>query len=153
MRRDLTTAALGGGVAGLLDAIYATVLWGVILGSNPAAVWQSVAAGLLGAASYQGGGATAILGLALHFFISFCMALAYVLASRRLPLLTTRPILMGVLYGFVLYMVMNFIVVPLSAIGFRAPSLVGTIRALIPHVIFVGPAISLIAARRARTAQ
>lgn len=144
---------MGGGVAGLLDAIYATVLWGVILRGNPAAVWQSVAAGLLGDDSYQGGGATAVLGLALHFLIAFGMALAYVLASRRLPVLTARPIPLGVLYGLVLYIVMNFVVVPLSAIGFRPPSLAGTIRALIPHLVFVGPAISLIAAKRARTAQ
>ena len=144
---------MGGGVAGLLDAIYATVLWGVILGSNPAGVWQSVAAGLLGNDSYLGGGATAALGLALHFLIAFGMALAYVLASRRLPVLTARPILMGVLYGLVLYIVMNYIVVPLSAIGFRPPSPAGTIRALIPHIVFVGPAISLIAAKRARTAR
>ena len=150
MKRDLATAAIGGGVAGLLDAIYATVLWGMILGSDPAAVWQSVASGLLGKASFQGGAATAALGLALHFFIAFVMALVYVRAARHLPVLLARPILMGVLYGFVLYVVMNFGVVPLSAIGFRPPTLVGAIRALIPHILFVGPAISLIAARRAR---
>jgi hypothetical protein len=149
MKSELATAAIGGGVAGLLDAIYATVLWGMILGSNPAAVWQSVASGLLGKTSFEGGAATVALGLTLHFFIAFVMALVYVRAARRLPVLLARPILMGVLYGFVLYVVMNFVVVPLSAIGFRAPNLVGAIRALIPHIVFVGPAISLIAARRA----
>ena len=148
MKRDLGTAALGGGLGGLLDALYATVLWGFILGDNPAGVWQSVAAGLLGKASYQGGNGTALLGLALHFFIAFVMALVYVRASRRLPLLIQRPILMGVSYGVALYLVMNFVVVPLSAIGFHAPTLKGAIRAFIPHVLFVGPAISWIAARR-----
>ena len=148
MKRDLGTAAIGGGAGGLLDAIYATVLWGFILGDNPAAVWQSVAAGLLGKTSYDGGPATALLGLALHFFIAFVMALAYVRAARKLPALVQRPVLMGVLYGFALYLVMNFVVVPLSAIGFHAPSLGGAIRALIPHVLFVGPAIALTAAKR-----
>jgi len=118
------------------------VLWGL-------GAWQGVASGLLGKASFEGGNTTVLLGLVLHFFIAFVMALVYVLAGRRLPVLLARPILMGVLYGFVLYLVMNFIVVPLSAIGFRPPSLVGAIRALIPHVIFVGPAIALIAAKRA----
>jgi len=138
-------------VGGLLDALYATVLWGFILGDNPAGVWQSVAAGLLGKASYEGGNATAVLGLALHFFIAFVMALVYVRAARRLPILIQRPLLMGVAYGFVLYLVMNFVVVPLSAIGFHAPSLKGAIRALIPHIVFVGPAIALAAARRGST--
>jgi hypothetical protein len=151
VRRDLGTALIGGGVGGLLDALYATVLWGFILGDNPAGVWQSVAAGLLGKASYEGGNATAVLGLALHFFIAFVMALVYVRAARRLPILIQRPLLMGVAYGFVLYLVMNFVVVPLSAIGFHAPSLKGAIRALIPHIVFVGPAIALAAARRGST--
>jgi len=110
-----------------------------------------VAAGLLGKASYEGGNATAVLGLALHFFIAFVMALVYVRAARRLPILIQRPLLMGVAYGFVLYLVMNFVVVPLSAIGFHAPSLKGAIRALIPHIVFVGPAIALAAARRGST--
>lgn len=149
MKRDLSTAAIGGGIAGLLDAIYATVVWGVIYGNNPAGVWQSVAAGLLGKASYEGGHATAVLGLALHFLIALVMALVYVRASRRLPVLLARPVLMGALYGVALYLVMNFIVVPLSAIGFRPPSFWGAMRALLPHVIFVGPVIALVAARRA----
>ena len=113
MKRDLGTALIGGGVGGLLDALYATVLWGFILGDNPAGLWQSVAAGLLGKTSYEGGHATALLGLALHFFIAFVMALVYVRAARKLPVLVQRPILMGVLYGFALYLVMNFVVVPL----------------------------------------
>jgi uncharacterized membrane protein YagU involved in acid resistance len=105
----------------------------------------------LGQASFEGGNATALLGLALHFFIAFVMALVYVRAAHRLPVLTERPLFMGALYGVVLYLVMNFVVVPLSAIGFHAPSLAGAIRALIPHVVFVGPAIALAAARRDST--
>jgi len=151
VKRDLGTAAIGGGAGGLLDAIYATVLWGFILGDNPAAVWQSVAAGLLGKASYDGGPATAFLGLALHLCVAFVMALVYVRAARHLPVLLQRPVLLGALYGLLLYAVMNFVVVPLSAIGFHAPSLKGAIRALIPHVLFVGPAIALAAARRGST--
>lgn len=145
MNRDLTTAAIGGGIAGLCDAVYATALWGPF-------VWQHVAAGLLGDASMQGGIATVALGLALHFFIAFGMALVYVLASHKLPVLTARPLLMGVLYGVLLYVAMNFVVVPLSAIGFHAPTLKGALKTLPPHILFVGPAIALVTARRARAA-
>lgn len=151
MKRDLATAAMGGGVGGLLDAIYATLLWGVILGSNPAGVWQGVASGLLGKASFDGGNGSALLGLALHFFIAFIMALVYVRASHRLPVLIARPLLMGALYGLLLYVVMNFVVVPLSAIGFRPPNPLGVLKALPPHILLVGPAIALITARRDST--
>ena len=151
MKRHLVTAAIGGGIGGLLDAIYATVTWGVILGSNPAGVWQSVASGLLGKAAFDGGNATAALGLALHFFIAFVMALVYVAVAARLRLLTRRPWICGALYGVLLFVIMNFVVVPLSAIGWRPMSATGALRALIPHVIFVGPAIALFAARYLRT--
>lgn len=147
--KTLGTAALGGGVGGLLDIIYAIVLWGFILGGSPVAILQSIASGILGPAAYDGGTGTAVLGLALHFCIAFCMALTYVLAARRLPVLTSRWLLMGFLYGFVLFAVMNFVVVPLSAIGWRPMKLWGALRALAPHILFVGPVIAYFAARRA----
>jgi hypothetical protein len=143
MKKDLTTAAIGGGIGGLLDALYASLMWGM-------GAWQSVASGLLGKASFEGGNATIALGLALHFFIAFMMALVYVKASHKLSALTTRPIVMGVLYGLVLYVVMNFVVIPLSAIGFHTPSLKGVLKSLPPHILFVGPAIALVTALRAR---
>jgi len=153
MNKTLGTAALGGGVGGLLDIIYAIVLWGFILGGSPVGIVQSIASGILGKAAYDGGAATAALGLALHFFIAFCMALAYVLAAKRLPVLTSRWLLMGFLYGFVLFAVMNFVVVPLSAIGWRPMKPWGAFRALLPHIVFVGPAISYFARRSRATSE
>jgi hypothetical protein len=149
MNRTLGTAALGGGVGGLLDIIYAITLWGFILGGSPVGILQSIASGILGPAAYEGAAGTAILGLALHFGIAFCMALAYVLAARRLPVLRARWLLMGFLYGLVLFAVMNFVVVPLSAIGWRPMKPMGAFRALLPHVLFVGPVIAYFTARRA----
>jgi hypothetical protein len=151
MNRTLRTAALGGGVGGLLDIIYAVVLWGFFLDVGALRILQSIASGLLGPAAYDGGAATAVLGLALHFFIAFCMALVYVLAAKRLPLLTARWLLMGVLYGCVLFVVMNFVVVPLSAIGWRPMNPMGAFRALLPHILFVGPAIAWFARRSCAT--
>lgn len=144
------TAALGAGVGGLLDIIYAIVLWGFILGGDPLKILQSIASGLLGKSAYEGGAGTAVLGLALHFCVAFLMALTYVLVSRKLAVLTVRPALMGFLYGFVLFAAMNFVIVPLSAIGWRDMTWIGATRALLPHIFFVGPAIALFAARRAR---
>jgi hypothetical protein len=149
MNRTLGTAALGGGVGGLLDIIYAVVLWGIVLDVGSLKILQSIASGVLGPAAYDGGAATAALGLALHFLIAFCMALAYVLAAKRLPVLTTRWLIMGSLYGFVLFAVMNFVVVPLSAIGWRPMKPMGAFRALLPHILFVGPVIAWFAAKRA----
>ena len=80
MNRTLGTAVRGGVVGGLLDIIYACVLWGIVLDVGVLKILQSIASGLLGKAAYDGGAGTAVLGLALHFCIATCMALVYVLA-------------------------------------------------------------------------
>ena len=80
-------AILWGGLgAGVLDAVYAMSIW-ALRGVSPDRVWQGVASGLLGRASFQGGLRTAALGIAIHFFIALTAAAVYVTASRFLPLL------------------------------------------------------------------
>src|SRR5262245_25338668 len=73
----------GGLACGVLDITQACIAWG-LRGVKPVRVFQSVASGLLGPKSYQGGLPTALLGAALHFFIAFSAAAIYYLASRKL---------------------------------------------------------------------
>ena len=107
----------GGLLAGLLDIVYACLFWAVKAGVPARRILQSIAAGLLGEASYAGGWRTAALGLLLHFCIAVSMAVAYHLVARRVPLLWRRPLACGAVYGLLLYVIMNFVVVPLSAAG------------------------------------
>jgi hypothetical protein len=66
---------------------------------------QGIASGLLGRSSFQGGAATWILGLALHFLIALAMASVYFAASRKLPFLKEYPLICGLFYGMALYLV------------------------------------------------
>ena len=59
---------VGGLIAGALDITYAFILWWLRAQVTPMQILQSVATGLLGKASYDGGAGTAILGAFLHFF-------------------------------------------------------------------------------------
>lgn len=135
----------GGGLAGVLDLIAALVLYG-LRGAAPQRILQSIASGLLGRAAFEGGAATAALGTGLHFLIAFTAAAVYVAASRRIPLLVRRPVLCGLAYGVAVYLVMNWVVVPLT-IGrgpFR-PGLAATL--VVIHMACVGLPIALAAAR------
>src|SRR5215470_6894164 len=99
--RAIVTAGL---VVGVLDISSAFVIWwqrGVALQRG----LQGIAAGLLGATSYDGGLATASLGLALHFFVAFVVVSVFYLASRRIQFLTKNPVVSGVLYGIGVYIV------------------------------------------------
>jgi len=143
------TVVYGGVVVGALDAIDAVVFFGS-RGATPVRVFQGIAAGLLGRASFQGGPRTALLGLAIHFLIAFSIVATYYLASRSLPILMRRPVLCGAPYGVFVYFFMNRIVIPLSAIGAAAAfSLPVFINGIVIHILGVGIPAALFVARSA----
>ena len=90
----------GGLVPGTLDIAYACIFWSLKAGVPAQRIFQSVAAGLLGKASFEGGSGTAALGLGLHYFIATTMAVVYYLAARRRPMLWRSPGLFGSSSGF-----------------------------------------------------
>ena len=147
--RALSSILLGGLVAGAFDITYATVISYLRKGISPIRVLQSVASGWLGPASFEGGLPTAALGLASHFFIALVAAAVYVLAGRYLPILVRQPIVCGAMYGFGIYAVMNYVVIPLSRVPPRPPSaFVVVATGLLVHMFLIGVPIAL-AARRA----
>lgn len=141
--RAITAIVVGGVAAGILDIASAVGAW-LPRGVPPMRILQSVASGVYGADAYQGGWSTALIGLCLHFTIALTAAAVFYLASRKLHLMTARPVIAGFIYGELVYLFMNFVVVPLSAIGepfpFRWQSLV---TGPVGHLIFVGLPISL----------
>jgi hypothetical protein len=137
----------GGLIAGTLDILAATILFG-LKGAPPITVFQSVASGLLGRSAYQGGLAAAALGGALHFFIALVAAAVFVAASLALPSLRSQPIRWGAAFGIAMYVAMNGLVVPLSAATPKPQfSIAMVVIGLIIHVILVGLPIALIASR------
>jgi len=115
-RANKWTFALAGGLlAGTLDITYAWVFWALKAGATPVRIFQSVARGLLGPAAFQGGAATAARGLFLHYFIATSMSFGFFLVAQRWTALRSRPLPYGAGYGLLLYVIMNYIVVPLSA--------------------------------------
>jgi hypothetical protein len=80
-------------------------------------VFQSIAVGVLGRESFAGGWGTALLGAALHLFIATMFVVAAVFAGARWPRVVRHPPAWGPMYGVVLYVVMNFVVMPLSRVG------------------------------------
>jgi len=154
MRRNraLFIVLTGGAIAGAIDITYAIVFSG-LRGVSATRVLQSVASGLLGAPAYQGGTSTAVLGLCLHFLIALSAAAIFYLASGWIVFLTRQAVVSGILYGVVIYAVMNFVVLPLSAFPqkVRFPPLV-LATGLLVHMFGIGLPMAL-AARRARRDQ
>jgi hypothetical protein len=107
---------LGGFLAGLADTIYPTVR-AVMAGGEWVRPWKGVASGLLGKTARDGGMEMVALGLALHYFICISgAALLYLLASR-VKFVPRQWVVLGVLYGIAVLLTMNYVILPLSAIG------------------------------------
>lgn len=143
---------LGGLTVGVLDALDALIFFG-LRGVPPARLFQGIASGLLGRSAFAGGMATALLGVLLHFFIAFAVVATYHVAARRIAALALRPLVYGPLYGLLVYSVMNFIVIPLSAIAAGGPrSTSALVNGLLIHALGVGlpAALSARAARLGR---
>lgn len=131
-----------GFTCGVLDITAAFVNW-TLRGVGPERLLQAIASGLLGPQAFHSGWLTAALGLAFHFFIGFSAATVFYLASRKLQFLTDRAILSGIAYGVAVYIVMYWIVIPLSRIQPMPFSLSQTILAIAVHIVCVGLPISL----------
>jgi len=143
---------LGGLSSGLIDLVYASTL-GFFQRGSVLRPWKGVASGLLGSAARDGGAAIALLGVALHFVITFGAAAILCLILWSLPWFARRPLLTGVLFGFGFLLVMNYVILPLSAIG--RPVYVGQdfFTAILGHIIMMGLPIAWFVSRGVRAAK
>lgn len=142
--RSFLASLLGGLVGGALDITYACVYSYLRRGTKPSTILQSVASGAFGQSAFTGGTKMAVLGGIFHFLIAITAAVVYYLASRELRFLITQAVICGIFYGVCVYLFMNFVVLPLSAIPFKMsypwPSLIG---GLLIHMFGIGLPISL----------
>jgi hypothetical protein len=128
---------LGTLTVGVLDIVDAFVFFG-LRGVPATTILHAIASGVLGRAAFSGGTGTAALGLALHFLIAFGVVAVYHLASRRFPALARNPLLLGPIYGVLVYLVMNEIVLPLSAAATGPRPLPVLVNGLLIHAFGVG---------------
>ncbi len=136
MRRGLRAIAITGLIVGAMDITSAFII-AISRGSTATRLLQFVASGLIGAKAFQGGMATAALGLALHFLIAFGLVSVFYLASRRFPLLSRCPVPSGIVYGLAVFAFMNLVVLPLSAARPRH-SLTGDLIQIGIHMFVIG---------------
>ncbi len=140
--RAFRAIASAGLIAGILDITSAFVI-AELKGTGSIRMLQGIASGLLGPRSFEGGMATAGLGLAIHFLIAFTAASVFYAASRKLTFLTQHAVTSGLLYGIAVYLSMYWIVVPLAFVNAHH-SVSRDVTAVIIHMLLIGLPISLI---------
>jgi uncharacterized membrane protein YagU involved in acid resistance len=146
----LKAIIVGGLLAGAFDMSYALLWFSGVKGVPAIKIPQSIAGGLLGKATFDGGAASVLLGICCHWFIALTWATVFVVVARRfLPVLLRNPIPLGLAYGAWIYFFMNWVVLPLDAMHTK-PHLSPwdtTLTGLFVHMFGLGLSISLSAAK------
>jgi uncharacterized membrane protein YagU involved in acid resistance len=147
--------AEAGLVVGVLDGLFAILLFSTWLKLGaPMQIFQGVAHALIGNAAYQGGAATSVLGLGMHFCVAFSWAGAYAVVLRywsplaQVVSTTAGALAAGVVLGAIVWLTMDLVILPFTHAVPRPPltSFV-FVSELIGHMIIVGPPITLIIRR------
>ena len=142
----LRFSVIGGLITGMLHLIVQIgIVFGLILKTPFISSFQYIASGAMGNAAFTGGLATALLGLVLDFIMTTIMAGVFILSVDRIPLLRRYVIPGSILYGFGVFVVMNFIVLPLSAApALPAPPMWLFIEIILEHILLIGLPLGLL---------
>lgn len=150
----MRTILAAGLAAGVLDIGYVFVVFGLFRGANCARMLQGIAAGLIGReAAINGGVITAALGLAIHFCIAITVAAAFYALSRKLRVLIEQPWIAGPLFGAAVWLAMQLVVLPLTAVPPKSFPPPQWWIVFLAHLACVGLPIALVVRRRERDGQ
>lgn len=115
------TILTAGFTAGLLDILAAIIVYSFIMNkATPVQILQSVASGVFGKDAFAGDTSMAVYGLLFHFIIAVIFAAIYFFIYPLLPFVKKQKVIRGLLYGIVVWLIMNLLVVPNSNAG-QAP--------------------------------
>jgi hypothetical protein len=139
----LTAIAITGFIAGLLDIIAACTSYYISSGNGPMNVLLYISCGALGTDAFSGGLPIALLGLVFHFVIAYLFTIIFFAAYPKINLLAKNKIIAGLLYGLVVWVIMNQVVLPLSKVPQSPFLLAEAIKGALILMFAVGLPISL----------
>ena len=119
-QEPLSRLLRAGLLTGISDGLFSSALSVFAYGSTVTRLWQGVASTVLGIEAFNGGLATASLGLFMHFCVAFgwsSVFLALVTRSARLRdvLMSRNGVLtVAAVYGPFVWLVMSLVVIPLA---------------------------------------
>jgi hypothetical protein len=146
MNLIIRSTLIGGLTTGVLHMVTQVgIVFGILLGNPFISSLQYVASGAMGNAAFAGGLATALLGLILEFLMTTIIAGIFMVSAARIPFLRRYVIPGSLLYGFGVFIVMNFVVLPLSAAPpLPAPSMLLLLEIILEHILFIGLPLGII---------
>jgi hypothetical protein len=141
-------ALIAGLAAAVIEMIFVLPIRYWLVGATPDVVFQFIASGALGRQAFEKGTYAVLFGIGVHTLISIVSAAVFAIGALRWSWLRRHVLLSGCACGILAFLVMSFIVLPLSAIGLslpKSPALFAT--SLSIHMFAFGVPIAVVCAR------
>ena len=134
-------------MVGTLDGTAAIVDFLVSSHGDPRVVFRYIASGILGFHAFSGGFPVALLGIAFHYVIAMSWTILFFITYPRFRLLRHHWLPTGVAYAMVIWIVMNFVIRPLSLVPHLPWTLFKVVKSYLILAVVVGPPITYTAKR------
>lgn len=135
-------------IAGTLDMLSAIIMYDLIMHRvTTLQILDGIAAALFSKTLIANQTVMAVIGLILHYFITFCFVVFYFLIYPRINLLQKNEIVSGLLYGIVVWAIMNLMVVPVSTGNHYHFLFPAFLRQILPLMFCIGLPISIVTAK------
>jgi len=139
--RNVLGAILAGGFMAATFDFFAAML---IYGGTASGVAHAIARGWYGDAVKTMPPIVDVVGIASHYMILLIAAAIFVLTSLRFPVLRRMAWVTGPLFGICIYVVMHFVIVPLSAVHkISNPAGIQFVEEFCGHMFVIGLPIAL----------
>lgn len=138
-------------IAGTLD-ISENLAFNAFRHITPVQVFQYIASGLTGPWAFRAGTVSVVLGVAIHYAIALTWTAVYFVGARRWRVLVRRPVVCGLLYGALVYAVMNFLVLPVTRVPHAgaAMTVASRVSGVLALLFCIGLTVAVLTAREQR---
>ena len=135
-------------LTGTLDGLSALILNYKV---SPAIIFKFIASGVFGQAAFKGGYEMVVSGVIFHYLIALAFTYAFYLLYPFFKKMLLNTYLVAVVYGFITWVIMNLMVVPVSKIGFHPIKTETILIGMLVLMICLGLPVALIADRHYKT--
>lgn len=135
-----TLAGITGGI--LIDAYFIAFSLATTHAADIPGLYQSVAVGTLGKGALTDPNA-AWLGFVVHYAVSIAWGIAYVYAAAQSPQVAARPIVSGIFFGIVVYLMVQLLAIVANT--FYLGDVDNYVNGFVAYTLFFGIPVALVA--------
>jgi uncharacterized membrane protein YagU involved in acid resistance len=127
-----------------MDALAAIIYYLLKGGTHPENIFKYISSSVFGAKARTGRIEMILAGIAIHFLIALAWTVFFYLLFRSFNWIRDHAIISGIIYGIIVWALMNLLFVPLTRIGQKPFDLNNSIIQALILIFCVGLPISLL---------